>query len=114
MRADSSSGRSWITVATWIAVRLGLGRLPKLTGWQQVIGVSAIAGIGFTVSLFISGLAFTDPTLTDLSKIGIFTGSALAGIIGFAILRFGRHPDPANGDDEQIVDIIEPAAALAD
>jgi Na+/H+ antiporter NhaA len=47
-----------------------------------------LAGIGFTVSLFVTGLAFMDPALTDLAKIGIFAGSGIAGIIGYLILRF--------------------------
>jgi len=52
------------------------------------VGLAALAGIGFTVSLFVTGLAFTDPTLTDLAKIGIFAGSGAAGLIGYLILRF--------------------------
>jgi NhaA family Na+:H+ antiporter len=60
-----------------------------------VIGLGAVGGIGFTVSLFVAGLAFTDPGLLDLAKIGVFAGSILAGIIGWVILS--RVEGPARG-----------------
>ena len=77
-----------ISAFTAVAVRLGLGRLPRHTTWTQIFGLASLAGIGFTVSLFVTGLAFTDPGLTDLAKIGIFAGSGIAGVIGYLILRF--------------------------
>ncbi|HUU60777.1 MAG TPA: Na+/H+ antiporter NhaA, partial [Acidimicrobiia bacterium] len=76
-----------ITAFTWLAVRLGWGRLPRATGWRHVVGLSAVAGIGFTVALFIAGLAFTDPLLADRAKLGIFAGSLAAGIVGYFVLR---------------------------
>jgi NhaA family Na+:H+ antiporter len=76
-----------ITLASFAAVRSGLGRLPPGAGWRHLIGVSAIAGIGFTVSLFITELAFSDPRLTDEAKIGVYLASLVAGALGFAILR---------------------------
>ena len=82
-------GISGFTVA---AVRLGLGRLPPGTSWSHVVGLAAIAGIGFTVSLFVTSLAFADPQLTDFAKVGIFAGSLLAGVIGIAVLRRARPP----------------------
>ncbi len=81
-----------ITGFTWAAVRLNIGKLPPGTGWMHVIGLAAVAGIGFTVSLFVAGLAFTDPHLTDLAKVGIFAGSALAGVIGVVILLLAKPP----------------------
>ena len=79
-----------VTAFTWLAVKLGLGRLPKGTSWANVIGLAMIAGIGFTVSLFIAELAFSDEVLTDEAKIGIFIGSAVAGLAGYALLRTVR------------------------
>ncbi len=76
-----------IGIAAFIAVRLGWGRLPKRTGWNHILGVSALAGIGFTVSLFITNLAFTDPVIIDQAKTGIFIGSTGAGLLGYALLR---------------------------
>jgi NhaA family Na+:H+ antiporter len=75
-----------ISLFTVAAVRMGLGRLPLGTTWRHVIGLSMVAGIGFTVSLFVAGLAFSDQTLIDQAKVGIFIGSAIAGIGGAAVL----------------------------
>jgi NhaA family Na+:H+ antiporter len=74
----------------WLAVRLRIGRLPRFTGWRHVIGLAAIAGIGFTVALFVTGLAFEDPFLTDRAKTGIFIGSTIAGLLGYLVLRTTR------------------------
>ncbi len=76
-----------VTGFAWLVVKVGWGRLPSGIGWQHMIGTASLAGIGFTVALFIGELAFTDHTVTDLSKIGIFTGSILAGVLGYLILR---------------------------
>jgi Na+:H+ antiporter, NhaA family len=67
---------------SWLAVRLGLGTLPTGTTWGHMLGVGALAGIGFTVSLFITGLAFSDPDLQADPKIGIFAASIVAAIAG--------------------------------
>ena len=75
-----------ITLFTWVAVKARWGRLPALTTWRHIVGVAALGGIGFTVSLFIANLAFTDQDLTNVAKLGIFAGSLLAGILGTAIL----------------------------
>jgi NhaA family Na+:H+ antiporter len=80
-----------ITIFTWIAIRLGLGVFPRGTGWADIVGLSALAGVGFTVSLFITELAFEDPLFTDQAKIGIFIGSFLAGVIGYTLLRVKPH-----------------------
>lgn len=77
---------------TFAAVRLGLGRLPPGTSWGHVVGLASIAGIGFTVSLFVTSLAFSSPGLTDFAKVGIFAGSLVAGVIGVLILRRTRPP----------------------
>jgi NhaA family Na+:H+ antiporter len=75
-----------ISAASYGAVRFRLGKLPPGTTWSHVVGLSAVAGIGFTVSLFVAGLAFDSPNLADLAKVGIFSGSLVAGIIGALIL----------------------------
>jgi Na+:H+ antiporter, NhaA family len=79
-----------ITSAAALAVRTGLGVLPGGCGWRHVVGVAAVAGIGFTVSLFVADLAFTDPMLTAEAKVGIFAASLLAGTVGVAVLRLGQ------------------------
>ncbi len=75
-----------ILLACFLAVRLGLAELPSNTGFQHMVGAGLLAGIGFTVSLFIAGLAFDDPQLIDEAKIGILAASTIAGIIGFVYL----------------------------
>ena len=86
-----------ISASTWLAVRLGWGRLPRNTGWRHILGVAAVAGIGFTVALFIAGLAFADPALADRAKLGIFAGSLLAGFAGYLFLRLT--PAPPRDDE---------------
>jgi NhaA family Na+:H+ antiporter len=74
-----------ITAASWLAVRLGLGRLPEGVSWRQLIAVAAVAGIGFTVSLFIAGLAFDDAELRDMATLAILVASVLAALLGAAL-----------------------------
>jgi NhaA family Na+:H+ antiporter len=81
-----------ISLFSFGAVKFRLGKLPPGTGWSQVVGLASVAGIGFTVSLFVTGLAFDDPHLTDLAKVGIFAGSLGAGIIGSVILARAKPP----------------------
>jgi Na+:H+ antiporter, NhaA family len=76
-----------VSLATFIAVRLGLGRLPAGATWRHVAGLSVCAGVGFTVALFVTSISFTDPALTDSARIGVLLGSAVAGILGYALLR---------------------------
>lgn len=77
-----------ISIFTWLAVRMGWGRLPEGMTGIDVVALAAVAGIGFTVAIFVSSLAFVDPTLTDQAKLGILTGSLLAGLLGYLLYRF--------------------------
>jgi NhaA family Na+:H+ antiporter len=85
-----------VTAAAWLAVRLRLGRLPAHTTWRHMVGMGLLAGIGFTVALFVSALSFpASSALADEAKIGIFLASLLAGLGGFAWLRLvAPHPGP--------------------
>jgi NhaA family Na+:H+ antiporter len=85
-----------ISAAGWLAVRLGIGRLPTGVGWQHLIGTAAVAGIGFTVSLFIAELAFEAPDIRAHAKVGILAASALAGVAGAVLLH--RAPRAAEGE----------------
>ncbi len=76
-----------IALFSFVAVKLRAAALPGDVGWPQVVAVAMVAGIGFTVSLFVTGLAFTDQALADEAKLGILAGSALIGVAGFAVLR---------------------------
>lgn len=68
--------------ASWLAVRLGMSRLPAGVTWGGIVMVSLFAGIGFTMSIFISMLAFSDPNLLNAAKLGVLAGSVIAGILG--------------------------------
>ncbi len=70
---------------SWLTVRIGLGRLPADAGWGHVVGLAALAGIGFTVSLFITDLAFDTASLQDDAKIGTLAASVIAAVAGAAI-----------------------------
>lgn len=76
--------------AIFLMVRLGLADLTAAASWGQTLGVSLLCGIGFTMSLFIGLLAFTDPAMQDRTKFGILVGSLIAGLAGYAVLRMTR------------------------
>lgn len=75
-----------VTLFAWIAVRLGWAEMPAGVGWRQIYGVAWLTGIGFTMSLFIGGLAFADPVMLDSAKIGILVASLISGIGGWLLL----------------------------
>ena len=75
-----------VTLASWLAVRLGLASLPEKVSWTHIHGASWLAGIGFTMSLFMTGLAFTNDTHLTAAKLGILIASLCAGIVGSVIL----------------------------
>ena len=74
---------------SWLAVRLGLGRLPAGTTWRHLLGIGVTAGIGFTVALFVAGISFGEDRLSASAKLGVLLASALAGIGGYLLLRLG-------------------------
>jgi len=76
-------------------VRFGWAERPGGASWTQIYGVLLLAGIGFTMSLFIGGLAFTDQSLIDEVKIGVLIGSILSGLAGYAVLRWIARPASA-------------------
>ena len=73
-----------------IATKLGIGRLPAGVTMRHIVGMAGIAGIGFTVSIFIAGLAYSDAAATDEAKIGVLVASVIAAIVGSLILLRGR------------------------
>ena len=81
-----------ITLASWLAVRLRLGVLPEGSKWLQVHGAGWLGGIGFTMSIFVAGLAFKEEALLNMAKLGIFTASLLAGIVGSVLLLRSQPP----------------------
>ena len=75
---------------TWLMVKTGAGALPEGANWRHITGVALLGGIGFTMSLFISGLAFKNPEFVDQAKYGILIASIVAGVMGSVVLRKGK------------------------
>jgi NhaA family Na+:H+ antiporter len=74
-----------------LAIKLKLARLPDNSNWVQLYGVSVLTGIGFTMSLFINSLAFTDDALFEYAdRLAILAGSFASGILGYLVLRYAR------------------------
>jgi NhaA family Na+:H+ antiporter len=71
---------------SWLAVRLGVARLPAGVSWSALHGVSWLGGIGFTMSLFVAGLAFGSGALLDAAKVGVLSASLMAGSIGWFLI----------------------------
>jgi NhaA family Na+:H+ antiporter len=106
--------------ATYIAVRSGLGRLPRHTTWRDITGLAMAGGIGFTVALFVANLAFAsgatsgslvegEVPLIDYAKAGILLGSLIAGLLSYAFLRSSA-PLPPGADARIEPPEIEPTA----
>ncbi|MEQ3549164.1 Na+/H+ antiporter NhaA [Pseudonocardia nematodicida] len=76
-----------VSLATWVALRTGIGQVPDTLRWGQLLGGSALSGIGFTVALFVTELALSDELLVAEAKIGILSGSILAALSGWLVFR---------------------------
>jgi NhaA family Na+:H+ antiporter len=81
-----------VTLFAWLAVRAGMTSLPSGVTWRHVYGASWLAGIGFTMSLFVAGLAFDDGGLLTHAKLAILVTSVVAGVGGYLILRTASPP----------------------
>ena len=88
----------------FVAVKLGLAQLPERVGWRQIHALSLLAAIGFTMSLFIGNLAFVDAAQVDAVKLGVLSGSLVAAIAGFFLLKTVL---PAEPEDDR----VDPATA---
>ena len=75
-----------IALFCWVAVKLNWARLPQGVNFAQITATAVLCGIGFTMSIFIATLAFSDPELIDMAKLGILTGSLLSAVLGYVFL----------------------------
>lgn len=92
--------------SVWLAVRFGLAKLPSGVSWQMMHGASLLAGIGFTMSLFIGTLAFPETDQAASVRVGVLVGSILSGVCGYLLLRFALHAKSvpaANKVDEPVL-----------
>lgn len=85
--------------ASWLAVKSGLCAPPDGTGWLQIYGASLLCGIGFTMSLFIGGLAFSDVEHQAAVRLGVLAGSLISALAGYIILRSTDGKGPHNEND---------------
>jgi len=76
-----------IGLFAWMAVKVGWAQLPQGVSQNQILAVSFLGGIGFTMSLFLTGLAYSDPSFIDAAKAGIILASLLAGVMGYFLVR---------------------------
>ena len=79
-----------MVAGAYVAVRFGLSRMPRGVGWLHLVGLGAIAGIGFTISLFITSLAFTDLVVISSAKVGILVGSLLSAGVGVVLIHLAH------------------------
>lgn len=87
-----------ILAFSWLAVRLGLADLPNAVTWRHVGGVSCLAGIGFTMSIFIAELAFPSSGQIDTAKLGVLVASGAAALVGVAVLTWRGKSVDGQGD----------------
>lgn len=78
--------------ATWMMVKLGLAQLPHGANWMMVWGLSMLAGIGFTMSLFIGSLSYEGDAMMNMVRLGVMSGSAVAAVVGYLVLRRATRP----------------------
>jgi NhaA family Na+:H+ antiporter len=83
-----------VFVAVRLAIAAGIGRMPDGATWMQIYGLALLCGIGFTMSLFIGGLAFGDPAHDAPVRIGVLSGSMVSALAGAAVLWLGRGKGP--------------------
>lgn len=95
-----------IMLASWLAVASGLASLPSGVNWRHIHGAGWLAGIGFTMSLFVAGLAFSDETILTTAKVGILAASTCAAVVGSLLLlkinkasTRGRNSQAVSTDD---------------
>ena len=88
--------------ATWLSVKVGIAEQPEGASWRQIYGASLLCGIGFTMSLFISALAFPgNAALIAQAKLGILAGSLLSAVFGYLVLRLSPDSIVRVGDTEE-------------
>ena len=83
-----------VSVFSWLAVKLKFANLPSMANWKHIIGLGMLAGIGFTMSIFISLLSFRDLEYVLQAKFAILVASVFSGIVGFLVLKLVNN-DPA-------------------
>lgn len=76
-----------VMASSWLSIRIGICKMPSGSSWKEFYGIAILTGVGFTMSLFIDHLAFSDPALDVPARLGILSGSLLAGLAGYLVLQ---------------------------
>ncbi len=92
---------------TWLLVKAGVAKLPHSVTWTHIYGIACLAGIGFTMSLFIGGLSFSDQEHMNEVRLGVLCGSAISAILGYALLYISAPRD--RGAEKIAADLPKPA-----
>ncbi|AJE48082.1 Na+/H+ antiporter NhaA [Celeribacter indicus] len=94
---------------TWLLVKFGIAKKPYGATWLHIYGVAALAGIGFTMSLFIGGLSFVDAFHMNEVRIGVLSGSVISAVIGYAVLRLAPAAPTAHKAEDEETEILPSA-----
>lgn len=86
----------------WLAVKAGIITLPDRVSWMALTGVGLLGGIGFTMSLFVAGLAFPDPAVLDQAKVGVLAGSVIAAMAGLLALHLALRGGGRRVDEDAV------------
>ncbi len=95
----------------WVGVKAGFATLPDGVSWRKLHGLSLLAAIGFTMSLFIGNLAFVDPAQVDAVKLGVLAGSLVAALGGFFLIRSALPDAAADPEDAEVMPLPPQQAA---
>ena len=83
-----------VFLMSWLAVATGIARRPAGASWGQIYGAALLAGVGFTMSLFIGTLAFEAPEYAAAVRVGVLSGSLVCGLLGYLVIRLAPGPTP--------------------
>ncbi|MBE7175259.1 MAG: Na+/H+ antiporter NhaA [Mucilaginibacter polytrichastri] len=87
-----------ITLFSWLSIKTGIAKMPQRSGWLHMLGAGWLGGIGFTMSIFISLLSFSDPAHTEEAKLAILLASVSAGVFGFFLFKIAAAKQSAVSD----------------
>ena len=93
----------------WLMVKSGIARMPKGANWAHIYGIACLAGIGFTMSLFIGTLSFDDASLMNSVRLGVLAGSAISAVVGFTVLKLASKDRDPEADAEEEEELVAPA-----
>jgi len=101
-----------VFATTWLMVKSGAARLPHGVSWMHLYGLACLAGIGFTMSLFIGSLNFDDPATMNAVRLGVLVGSLVSAVLGYLVLRLAAPGPQAGQNNEETRQSAHSAASI--